>query len=165
MTTQSSLITVTLPSKRKKKVYQLTHHQQQQQQNTPAVSTITNDPKTREKPVIDETDKDVIDDAVKEWRKRDETIARLYSSCLYKVGDHIYPATQEAYDKFGECVITGICKSYREFAAGRKGTALEWPKDDNPHIITIRLVNKPNAYAYVPVNWIGSVKTTTEIGE
>lgn len=159
---KTTMITIKLESKRKKKVYHLTHHTKQTSTTSVYTQSITNDPMTRETPVRDEQDNTKVDEAVKIWREREETIARLFSSCPYKVGDRVLPADPTAKEKFGSCTITGICRSYREYSAGRKGSAVEWPEDNNPKIITIRFDNRTDAYAYVPVNWIGLVFSIEE---
>ena len=67
----------------------------------------------------------------KEIKRKDDIIKALVKDFKHKVGDTVEPAKEEALAEWGKCKIMNICSEYIHL-----GKDFEWPKNDNPMIIT-----------------------------
>ena len=66
-----------------------------------------------------------------EIRRRENIIAALVKDFKHKVGDYLEPGNQQDFDKWGKCTVLVICDQYIHL-----GRDFEWPKNDNPMLIT-----------------------------
>jgi hypothetical protein len=68
--------------------------------------------------------------SVEEFRRRDQVVKALAATVEVQLYGHGFPRNKAEYNKIGEVVVTGITRSYADFARNE-----EW-KDDNPMIVS-----------------------------
>ena len=67
-----------------------------------------------------------------EVMRRDKLIKELAKKCGFFIGQIVVPASDQDDPLYGDCTVMGIAKTYTEY-----GKDVEWPKNDNPMILTL----------------------------
>ncbi len=79
-----------------------------------------------------------------EWIRRDTLIRQQASACKFSFGDTFYPNLKSNFIKYGRCLVTAKVMSYSEIDKD------EWPKTDNPFLITARSLRPDmDDYTYI----------------
>jgi len=86
--------------------------------------------------------------------ERDKIIREWAAKCTYKPGDTAYPTSDEGREKYGECFVRGIAKSYAEYGN------YAWPKNNNPMIVSA-WSTKQKAEFVCTINYLAKEKEVT----
>jgi len=78
-----------------------------------------------------------------EFVRRNNIVQNLSSQVAMRPGDTAYPDSKAGYQKYGACLIVGICRSYKDFAFDD-----EWPDNDCPMIVTFTPMNDRKTYMH-----------------
>ncbi|CAB4240664.1 hypothetical protein UFOVP39_40 [uncultured Caudovirales phage] len=89
------------------------------------------------------------DMSVVEYVRRDNMIKRLATECPFQAGDTAYPDQKKGYETYGAVIIVGICRTYKDFSNDS-----EWPKSDNPMIITFAPIKNRNEHVFCTTNYL-----------
>ena len=71
-----------------------------------------------------------------EFVRRNVIVKELSDSVRLKPGDTAFPSIKKGYTDWGQCLVVGICRSYKDFAFDA-----EWPENDSPMIVTFAPLN------------------------
>jgi len=74
-----------------------------------------------------------------EWARRQAILEKLALECPYIVGDVVRPSNAMDFEKDGFYTITHIAETYSDWK-GPTGKDSNWPKNDNPMIVTAQRV-------------------------
>jgi hypothetical protein len=74
--------------------------------------------------------------------RRDKIIKELANSCGFILGQMVIPVHIDDDKKYGNCVVIGIARTYTEY-----GKDVNWPKNDNPMILTLTTENGETIFA------------------
>jgi hypothetical protein len=67
-----------------------------------------------------------------EFVRRDTIVRQKWIDCKFHVAELLVPINDKAQERYGNCLVEGICKSYYDFPPGDK-----WPDDDDPYILLV----------------------------
>ncbi len=67
-----------------------------------------------------------------EWIRRDNIVRKQSKECLFNFGDTVYPTSEEGFNRYGKCLITGKSKTYAEMDMDK------WPPSNVPFILSAR---------------------------
>ncbi len=145
------MIDVKIPSKREKKPYvyggngysgyvpvKHTPMQQQQVHQTPVNNVVEMTPQEKNKTLFDEA------------MRRDKIIKELSSTCPYHVNDRVMfikPADEKKHGK--EVYVTKIINTYGQWPRNE-----EWPDNDNPMIVHLRVADRNNEVLFCTTNMV-----------
>lgn len=87
--------------------------------------------------------------STEEYVRRDKIIRTEWNACPFKEGDIVYPKAQKDYMDYGPVKITGMLRSYKDTAIED-----EWPKNDNPFILTIQPLKGKQDLVFCTANWV-----------
>lgn len=93
---------------------------------------------------------------VEEYVRRDKIIRNEWNACPFKIGDTVYPKSQKDYIDYGPVEITAMLQSYKDTSIED-----EWPKNDNPFILTIKPLKGDQSLVFCTANWV--VKTNPHL--
>ena len=68
-----------------------------------------------------------------EYRRRDNIVVKAANECPFQTGDKGYPIDPKRYEKYGDCTVLYVTRTYKDI-----GVDDEWPASDNPFIIGFR---------------------------
>lgn len=86
---------------------------------------------------------------VAEFIRRDNIIREMWRICQWRNGDTGFPINKKDYEKYGVFIVTGVMSTYRDTAYGH-----EWPKSDNPMIVTIKSLKAPSQILFCTPEWL-----------
>ncbi len=86
---------------------------------------------------------------VAEFIRRDNLVRKMFIECPYRPGDTGFPINKKDYEKYGVFIVTGILVSYRDTAYDH-----EWPKNDNPMVVTIKSLKEPTHVMFCTPSWL-----------
>ena len=84
-----------------------------------------------------------------EYIRREDIVKELYNSAPYKTGDTAYPNKPKDFKLYGACRIMGICSAYMHMDKDE-----EWPKTDNPLLVTFSPLSDPQKVMFCTVNYL-----------
>lgn len=85
---------------------------------------------------------------VAEYSRRDKIIKDLVQALgPLNYGDTAYPKNKQEYEKYGGLMILGVVHSYKEFNE-------EWPKNDNPMIVSFYPMNDRSQVINCTTNYL-----------
>ena len=93
--------------------------------------------------------------SVQEFCRRDRIVKAEHQACPYFTGDTVYPHSKELYERFGQCKVIGICKTYADFGD------VEWPKNDLAFIVQVQPLKSGQQRINATVGYF-SIKEPTE---
>ena len=95
--------------------------------------------------------------SVEEYRRRDDVIRELTNSIKLQIGDTAYPHDEKGLAKYGQCIVVGISRSYKEFLPTE-----EWRKGDNPYVMSFKPSSEKNSIIMCTANYLVKDKPTFE---
>jgi hypothetical protein len=66
-----------------------------------------------------------------EYVRRNNIVQGLSAQVRLRPGDTAYPESKAGYQKYGACLVIGVCHSYKDFSFDDK-----WPDNDCPYVVT-----------------------------
>lgn len=92
-----------------------------------------------------------------EYRRRDDLIRELTNGIKFQIGDTAYPSEEKGLEKYGQCIVTGITRSYKDFLPTE-----EWRKGDNPFVMAFRPEKDKSSTILCTANYLVKTKPTFE---
>lgn len=118
------MIELYFPSKREKPVY-IPQVYQRPNFTTPAVSNAPS--------AFEEARAQKKGLSVTEYRKRVAEVSKAQRDSFIQTGDTVWPSLKEPYEKYGKCLVVGVCRHYDDYGD------VEW--NDPPFILAISPMN------------------------
>lgn len=84
-----------------------------------------------------------------EYVRRNNIIKNLSDQVKLRPGDTAYPDSKAGYQKYGACIVIGICRSYKDF-----GFDETWPENDCPYIITFAPLNDRKSHIHCTYHYL-----------
>lgn len=78
-----------------------------------------------------------------EFVRRNSIVQGLAAQVRLRAGDTAYPESKAGYQKYGACMVIGVCHSYKDFSFDDA-----WPANDCPMIITFTPLNKRDEHIH-----------------
>ena len=86
---------------------------------------------------------------VAEFVRRDNAVRAMFRECSWRPGDTGFPINKKDYEKYGPFLVTGVMTTYRDTAYDH-----EWPKSDNPMIVTIKSLKDASQILFCTPLWL-----------
>ena len=84
-----------------------------------------------------------------EFVRRNCIVQSLASKVAMRPGDTAYPESKAGYQKYGACLVIGVCRSYKDFSYDDV-----WPENDCPMIITFAPLNDRNSHIHCTYHYL-----------
>jgi hypothetical protein len=85
-----------------------------------------------------------------EYNRRNELVKKLYMECKYNKGDICVPTNKTIPDnQYGVITVQGVCSTLEEV-----GVNYEWPKSDNPLIVSFTCTANPKNVTLCTTNYL-----------
>ena len=84
-----------------------------------------------------------------EFVRRNNIVQTLASRVALRPGDTAYPDSKAGYQKYGACMVIGVCRSYKDFAFDDN-----WPENDCPYVITFAPMNDRGSHIHCTYHYL-----------
>lgn len=84
-----------------------------------------------------------------EFVRRDNIVRAMFRDCKWRPGDTGFPINKKDYEKYGVFVVIGVMTTYRDTSYEH-----EWPKSDNPMIVTIKSLKDQTQVLFCTPEWV-----------
>lgn len=84
-----------------------------------------------------------------EFVRRDNIVRAMFRDCQWRPGDTGFPINKKDYEKSGVFVVIGVMTTYRDTSYDH-----DWPKNDNPMIVTIKSLKDAATIFFCTPEWI-----------
>jgi hypothetical protein len=84
-----------------------------------------------------------------EFLRRDSIVREMFRTCAWRNGDTGFPSNKKDYEKYGVFIVIGVLSTYRDTSYDH-----EWPKSDNPMIVTIKSLKDPTQIMFCTPAWL-----------
>ena len=93
--------------------------------------------------------------SITEWWRRNALVVAQAKETLLQAGDQVIAMDAEMAEKYGVCCVIGVVDKYLDFREK------EWPKGDNPMIVSVYQLHKPDGVINATYDFFDKVKETT----